>query len=87
MISFSTSDTLAAAKAVHWASALSAQKRTRLLRITLLPRVSAVTRRASSASRLLLRPFHLTANTNVFAQKENGTDYAAPSIKLNDLGL
>jgi len=46
-----------------------------------------VIRRASSASRLLLRPFHLTANTNVFAQKENGADYAAPSIKLNDLGL
>jgi hypothetical protein len=87
MILFSTSDTPGAAQAAHWASAPSAQERTLPLRIILPPRVSTVIRRASSASRLLLRPFHLTANTNVFAQKENGADYAAPSIKLNDLGL
>jgi len=87
MILFSTSGTPGAAKAAHWASALSAQERTLTLRIIQPPRVSTVIRRASSLSRLLLRPFHLTANTNVFAQKENWTDYAAPSIKLKHLEL
>ena len=87
MILFSTSDTPGAAKAAHWASALSAQERTLTLRIIQPPRVSTVIRRESSASRLLLRPCRLIANANISAQKENGTDYAGPSIKLNGLGL
>ena len=87
MILFSTSDTPSAAQAAHWASALSAQERTLTLRIIQPPRVSTVIRRASSLSRLLLRPCRLIANANISAQKENGTDYAGPSIKLNGLGL
>jgi len=78
MILFSTSDTPGAAKAAHCASALSAQERTLPLRIILPPRVSTVIRRASSASRLLLRSFQLTANANISAQKERETNYAAP---------
>ena len=87
MMLFSTSGTPGAAKAAHWASALSAQERTLTLRITQPPRVSTVIRRASSLSRLLLRPCRLIANANISAQKENEMDYAGPSIKLNDLGL
>ena len=87
MIWLSTSNTPGTTQPARSTCSLSAQESTLPLRIILPPRVSTVIRRASSASRLLLRPFHLTANTNVFAQKENGADYAAPSIKLNDVGL
>ena len=86
MILFSTSDTPGAAKAAHWASALSAQERTLTLRIIQPPRVSTVIRRASSLSRLLLRPCRLIANANISAQKEKETDYAVPLNQTKWLG-
>ena len=87
MIWLSTSNTPGTTQPARSTCSLSAQERTLPLIFILPPRASTVTRRASSLSRLLLRPFRLIANANISAQKEKETDYAAPSLKLNDLGL